>query len=325
LAIFITGSVAYDRIMNFPGKFMDAILPDQIHNLNVSFFIDRLEEKLGGNAGNIAYSLNLLEEKPLIVATVGRDFERYRDILEKRGLSLEAVRCLEEDLTAAAYIITDQSNNQITGFHAAAMMSPSLYKFPALDPDRDMAIICPSNPEDMNAHPLLYKKKGIRYIYDPAQQIPILSPADLRERIDGAYLLVGNDYEISLIMKMTGLGREELVNCTRRGLVITLGEKGSLVLEKGRAEEAVSSVPVQNVADPTGAGDAFRAGLIKGLLLGRPLAECARLGSTCAAYCIERHGTQEHHFRLDEFFRRHEAAFGVAGQAASASGCSLRR
>jgi adenosine kinase len=303
--------MAYDRIMNFPGKFTDSILPDQIHNLNVSFFIDRLEEKLGGNAGNIAYTLGLLGELSLIVATVGRDFDRYAEVLRARGLPLDGILRLENELCAGAYIMTDQANNQITAFHAAAMMTPSAYAFPDLGPEIDIALIGPSNPEDMNAHPALYKKKGVRYIYDPAQQVPILSSRQLLTAIEGAYLLVGNDYEIQMIMNSTGRSREELLALTGCGLVITLGERGSIVLDKteGR-EESVPAVPVSEVKDPTGAGDAFRAGLIKGILLGQSLTECARLGATCAAFCIESSGTQGHDFTIEEFFRRHSAAFG---------------
>ena len=303
--------MAYDRIMNFPGKFTDSILPDQIHNLNVSFFIDRLEEKLGGNAGNIAYTLSLLGERSLIVATVGRDFDRYAEVLQARGLSLDGILRLENELCAGAYIMTDQANNQITAFHAAAMMTPSVYAFPDLGPEIDIALIGPSNPEDMNAHPALYKKNGVRYIYDPAQQVPIISSRQLLTAIEGAYLLVGNDYEIQMIMNSTGRNREELLELTGSGLVITLGERGAVVLDKAEGrEDAVPAVPVSEVKDPTGAGDAFRAGLIKGILLGQSLTECARLGATCAAFCIERSGTQGHDFTIEEFFRRHSAAFG---------------
>lgn len=313
MSIYLTGSIAYDRIMNFPGKFTDSILPDQIHNLNVSFFIDHLEEKLGGNAGNIAYTLALLGEKSIIVGSAGRDFDRYAAVLEARGLSLEGIVRLEDELTASAYIMTDQSNNQITGFHAAAMMTPSGYGFPHLDPAEDIALIGPSNPQDMRDHPVLYAEKGLRYIYDPSQQLPILSADDLKKAISGCYLLVGNDYEIQLIMNNTGLSKAELVGMTGRGLITTLGEHGSLVTEKGAPEEkSVSAVTISSVADPTGAGDAYRAGLIKGLLLNQSLTECARLGSTCAAFCIERPGTQGHDFSIEDFFRRHSAAFGNA-------------
>lgn len=313
MSIYITGSMAYDRIMNFPGKFTDSILPDQIHNLNVSFFIDNLDEKLGGNAGNIAYTLSLLGESSIIVATAGRDFERYAEVLRQRGLSLEGITVLEEQLTASAYIMTDQANNQITGFHAAAMMTPSTYDFPSLMPEQDIALIGPSNPDDMNAHPALYREKGVRYIYDPAQQLPMLTAEQLLAAIEGAYLLIGNDYEIQLISNNTGRSREELSAMTARGLIITLGENGSLVLDKESGEEqAVPAVPVSKVTDPTGAGDAYRAGLIKGLVLGQTLFAAACLGSTCAAFCIEQAGTQGHDFSLDDFFRRHSTAFGNA-------------
>lgn len=311
MSIYLTGSIAYDRIMNFPGRFTDSILPDQIHNLNVSFFIDRLDEQFGGNAGNIAYTLNLLGERSIMLGTVGRDFDRYAAELESRGLSLEGVLRLEDELSPSAYIMTDQANNQITGFHAAAMMTPSAYDFPNLDPEKDIALVGPSNPDDMKGHPALYREKGVRYIYDPSQQLPILSAQDLRAAIEGAYLLVGNDYEISLIMKNTGLSRQELVKLTGRGVITTLGEKGSLVSEKDQDNElTVEAVAVTEVLDPTGAGDAYRAGLIKGLLLNQPLVECARLGATCAAFCIERKGTQGHDFSIEDFFRRHSAAFG---------------
>lgn len=311
MAIYLTGSLAYDRIMNFPGSFTDAILPDQIHNLNVSFFIDHLEEKLGGNAGNIAYSLSLMGERAIIVGSAGRDFDRYAAVLEQQGLSLEGIQRFDDELTASAYIMTDRNNNQITGFHAAAMTRPSGYDFPALDPDESIALVGPSNPDDMVNHPALYKNKGVRYIFDPSQQIPILSAGQLESCIDGAYLLVGNDYEIQLIQNVTGRSKAELVGMTRRGLVTTLGEKGSVVTEKDSdEEESIPAVSVNQVVDPTGAGDAYRAGLIKGVLLQQPLADCARLGATLAAYCIERRGTQGHNFMLDDFFRRHSTAFG---------------
>ena len=310
MSIYLSGSMAYDRIMNFPGKFMDSILPDQIHTLNVSFFIDRLEEKLGGNAGNIAYTLALLGEKSVIVASAGKDFGRYAEELERRGLSLEGIMVLENELCASAYIMTDQMNNQITGFHAAAMMTPTTYDFPRLDPEKDIALIGPSNPDDMKRHPALYKKHGVRYIFDPSQQLPMFNKESLLACIDGAYLLVGNDYEIQLIMNMTEKTKEELVAMTTRGVIATLGENGCLVSEKGEEERQIDAVSVSAVTDPTGAGDAYRAGLIKGLLLEQSLAECARLGSTCAAFCIEAAGTQGHDFSIEDFFRRHSAAFG---------------
>jgi Sugar kinases, ribokinase family len=311
MSIYLTGSLAYDRIMNFPGSFTDAILPDQIHNLNVSFFIDRLEEQLGGNAGNIAYTLALMGESAIIVASVGRDFDRYAHEIQKWGLSREGIHYYEDDLTASAYIMTDRNNNQITGFHAAAMTKQSVYDFPDLNAEEAIALIGPSNPDDMLRHPAFYKEKGVRYIFDPSQQIPVLPAAGIEASVNGAYLLVGNDYEIQLIQNVTGRSKEELVAMTGRGLITTYGENGSVVTEKGAEEEkSIPAVAIGQMVDPTGAGDAYRAGLIKGLLLQQPLCECARLGATCAAYCIENHGTQTHDFTLDDFFRRYSAAFG---------------
>ena len=310
MAIYITGSLAYDRIMNFPGKFSESILADHLHILNVSFFIDKLDENFGGNAGNIAYSLHLLGEKPVIVATAGKDFERYRQTLSFYELPLHAIREIPEMLTASAYIITDQANNQITAFHAAALMEPSDYTFPELNAATDMALIGPANPGDMIDHPRLYKEKGVRYIFDPAQQLPILAGADLRECIDGAYLLIGNDYEISLISEKTGCSLEALVAMTRRGVIITYGEEGSKVLEKGQEPVSIPALPIAGVVDPTGAGDAYRSGLIRGLVANLPLPVCARLGATCAAYCIEHKGPQEHSYTPAAFKARYEATFG---------------
>ncbi len=311
MAIYLTGSVAYDRIMNFPGRFVDNILADQIHNLNVSFFIDNLDEQLGGNAGNIAYSLHLLNENPVIVATVGKDFEPYKGVLMGRGLPLDGITVMPDALTASAYITTDRTNNQITAFHAAAMMFPSKYDFPELCGQRDIALIGPSNLTDMDSHPALYREKGVRYIYDPSQQIPILSAEKLNTAINGAWILIGNDYEIKLISNITGRSMEDLAGATGLGLIVTLGEKGSLILRKDGNKAHIEPVPVGEVKDPTGAGDSYRSGLIKGLVQGKTLEQSARLGATCAAFCIECHGTQAHSFSVPEFYLRHEAAFGV--------------
>lgn len=309
MPVYITGSLAFDRIMNFPGRFTDNILPNQIHNLNVSFFIDRLDEKFGGTGGNIAYSLALLGEKPVIVANAGKDFGPYREHLEGLGMSMEGVFCLGDERTASAYITTDEQNNQITAFHAGAMMRPSPYDFPSLNPERDLAIIAPTNMRDMNEHPLMHKKAGIRYVYDPSQQLPMLGSEDLRNACDGAHLIMGNDYEVQLIMNRTGWSKNELAGRARLGLIATMGERGSLITANNGKETHVGIVEVAQAADPTGAGDAYRAGVLKGLIQGLSLEECARLGATSAAYCVECHGTQNHTYTQDEFYARHKAAW----------------
>ena len=311
MAIYISGSMAYDRIMNFPGKFTDHILPDQLHNLNVSFFIDHLDEKLGGNAGNIAHSLFLLGELPCVIASIGKDGKRYLDLFKQRNLPVKGLNILDSELTASAYISTDQSNNQITAFHAAAMMTKSTYTFPDLSPEKDIAIICPSNMDDMTAHPKVYQEKGVRYIYDPSQQIPVLTKDNMLASIKGAFLLAGNDYEIQMIQNVTGLGKKELLALTQKGIITTLGEKGSLFTSKDGSEKHIAAVKIKGIVDPTGAGDAYRAGLLKGLTDNLDIVQAAQMGATCAAFCIEAHGTQGHTFTPAQFMKRHLDCFAT--------------
>ena len=309
MSIYLTGSLAYDRLMRFSGKFADSILPDQIESLSVSFFIDHFEEKLGGNAGNIAYSLHLLGEKPVIIASAGKDFGPYKCMLEEWGLPTHAITVHENQLTAGCYITTDLVNNQIAAFHAAALMEPSSFVFPAMNKATDIGIICPSNPNDMTTHPKAYKEQGVAYIYDPAQQLPILSKEDVLDSIDGALLLMGNDYEINLVMEKTGRTLAELLQMTTQGIIATMGEKGSVLYHKDGTQTTVPAVPVAEVRDPTGAGDAYRAGLLKGLTQGNTLLEAARLGAVCSAFCIEASGPQAHVFTKATFTKRYNSAF----------------
>lgn len=307
MSIYVSGSLAYDRIMNFPGKFADHILPEKIHILNVCFLIDRLEEKRGGTAGNIAYSLALLGEKPHVLCCVGKDFDRYAEELDRLGLPQDGVRKLDDQFTAGAYITTDQSDNQITGFNPAAMRFPCEYPFPALDAAADIAIVSPGNVDDMVGLPRMFRERGVRYIFDPGQQIPALSGDQLYETICGAHMLVSNDYELEMIMKATGRTKAELLE--RTGWIITtMSEHGSRI-DNG-SPVLVPAVKADRVLDPTGAGDAYRAGLIKGLVDGRDVVEAARMGATCASFCVEHYGTQEHAFTPEQFAARHNAAFG---------------
>ncbi len=299
--------MAYDRIMNFPGVFSDFILPDKIHNLNVSLLIDRLDEKLGGCAGNIAHSLALLGESPLVVSSVGQDFARYEKVFATKGLPTEGITRLDDEWTAGCHIFTDRNNNQITAFNPGAMRRPSPYAFSRLGPG-DILIVSPTNMEDMVKHPRICREKGARCIFDPGQQIPALTGEQLLEGIGDSFLLICNDYELEMIVKATGKTRAELA-ALAGSLIVTLGEEGSSV-QGGGAETRIPAVPPRAVADPTGAGDAYRAGLIKGLVLGLPLVRAARLGATAASFCVEERGTQEHEYDLKAFKARHKAAFG---------------
>jgi len=306
--ILISGSLAYDRIMDFPGKFEDHILPEKIHILNVCFTVNSLSEKFGGTAGNIAYSLALLGEHPTILSAAGRDFGLYEAWLKDHGLPLNGIRRIPDELTAGAYITTDLVDNQITGFNPGAMKYSSGYEMDGINPGDTIAIISPGNPEDMLTYSRQYKALGIPYICDPGQQIPILPDGQLAEMIDGSEILISNDYELEMIMNATGLNKDRIREQTR-AVITTLGEKGSVVLT-GDSEVEVAVASADKVLDPTGAGDAYRSGLLKGLSMGKNLPSAAELGATCASFAVETLGTQEHRFTLDQFMERHEKNFG---------------
>jgi len=308
MRIYVSGSLAYDRIMDFPGKFSDHILPDKIHMLNVCFVVNSLEEKFGGTAGNIAYSLALLGERPQILSCAGKDFGPYEKWLRKLDLPLDGIRRIDEEFTAGAYITTDQADNQITGFNPGAMKQRADYHIDRSNLGGSLAIISPGNVEDMVGYAKTYRELNVPYIFDPGQQIPALGPERLKSALAGAKMLVTNDYELEMVMKDTGWDKQALLERTET-LITTLGEKGSLITDAtGQIE--VPAAKAAKAADPTGAGDAFRAGLIKGLVLAKPLPEACRMGATCAAFCVERHGTQEHSFTLDHFWDRYNANFG---------------
>ena len=308
MQIYISGSLAFDRIMTFPGKFSDHILPDKIHMLNVCFLVDGLEEKFGGTGGNIAYNLALLEQSPLLLSCVGKDFAQYADRLSGLNLPLDGIRTMAEEFTAGAYITTDMSDNQITGFNPGAMKHSCGYLFKGLVPEESVAIISPTNVGDMMEHPKFYRENGVRFIFDPGQQITAFTGEQLASALTGSAILMTNDYELQLIMNATGLNVEQLLERTG-ALVTTLGEEGSVIRENG-GEVRVPAVKVAAALDPTGAGDAYRAGFLKGLVEGRDLATCAKLGSTCASFCVERRGTQEHSFTSENFAERYESTYG---------------
>ncbi|CCH47452.1 carbohydrate kinase family protein [Pseudodesulfovibrio piezophilus] len=308
MQIYISGSLAFDRIMSFPDKFSNHILPDKLHIINVSFLVDGLDEKFGGTGGNIAYNLALLGEKPILLSQVGKDFALYDSWLQQHGITVEGIRTVEQEFTASAYITTDQSDNQITGFNPGAMKYPSQYDFSKIDASEALGIISPGNMGDMVDHAKFYRDNGIPFIFDPGQQIPAFSGEQLAECFKGAEILITNDYELEMVLKATGMSKDEVLDSVAY-LITTLGEKGATVNCQGE-ETSIASIPVDTVVDPTGAGDAFRSGLLKGLAMDKTVAEAAKLGSVCAAYAIEYKGTQEHSFTMDEFIKRYEDSFG---------------
>lgn len=309
MGTYISGSLAFDRIMTFPGNFQDHILMDRLHMINVSFMVDGMDERRGGCAGNIAYTMALLGEKPVIVSSGGKDFDSYGVKLAAMGLPLDGISLHMDIFTALCFITTDMNGNQITGFYPGAMSRKSSFAFPRLNPEKDIAIVSPGNVEDMRSLPLFYKEKRVPYIFDPGQQLPVLSADDLRNSIEGALALVTNDYELHMICSQTGLGEEELLG-RALWLVTTLGAQGCRVRGADGTDERISAVEVAEVKDPTGAGDAQRAGLLKGLSLGLSVPEAARIGAVTASFAIECLGTQEHGIEPAEFARRYAKTFG---------------
>ena len=307
--IFISGSMAYDRIMDFPGSFADYILPDKIHVLNVCFNVNSLQEKFGGTAGNIAYSLSLLGEKPVIIATIGKDYDTYFEWLRSHAISNEGIEIIREEFTAGAYITTDKSDNQITGFNPGAMKKATNYDVGSADPKSSIMLLAPGNLQDMIGYASRCRERGIPYICDPGQSLTLWTGEQLRDWIKGSLMLITNDYELEVIMKMTGLKKVELLALTKM-IITTLGDKGSLISMNGQ-DITVPAAKAFTIMDPTGAGDAYRAGLLKGLAMNRNIEDAAKIGAVAAAYAVENYGTQEHGYTYEEFSERYQQNFGA--------------
>jgi adenosine kinase len=300
--IIVSGSLAYDRIMSFPGHFSDHILPDKIHVLNVCFQVNGMKEKYGGTAGNIAYSLGLMGEKPIISATIGQDYSRYFAWLTQNGLSTDAVKIIGDEFTAGAYITTDLADNQITGFNPGAMQYPAGLNFDNLKAAETFVIVSPGNMEDMINYPVACRKKGIEYIFDPGQSLPVWNAKELLRAIEGCKILIVNDYELELVVSKTGRKKNDLLE-TVGTIITTMGESGSQISTKA-GEIQISPAVARKVVDPTGAGDSYRGGLISGLVRGMDIEQSAKLGSVCASFAVECYGTQEYSFTPDEFAAR---------------------
>jgi adenosine kinase len=305
--IIVSGSLAYDRIMDFPGYFADHILPEKIHVLNIAFTVNGMREKFGGTAGNIAYALSLMGEQPEISATIGNDHHRYLAWMNQNGLSTKYIKIIEEEFTASAYITTDQADNQITGFNPGAMKFSSSLDFDRLNPKETLLIISPGNLEDMTTYPRICKSKGIKYIFDPGQSIPMLGAEDLLQATEGCRILISNDYELELIMSKTGLNKEDLLK-KAQAIIVTLGESGSRIYTP-ESEITIPAASPKKVEDPTGAGDSYRGGLISGLVRGMNIEQSARIGSVCSSFAVESYGTQDYRFSPEEFEGRFKSCY----------------
>jgi adenosine kinase len=309
MTALICGSMAYDTVMVFEGKFRDHILADRLHVLNVSFLVPSMRRNFGGCAGNIAYNLKLLGGDGLIMATVGHDFAPYSDWLERSRLPLTHVRIVPDQFTAQAYITTDLENNQITAFHPGAMNYSHLNRVTDSTGVK-LGIVSPDGRQGMLEHAEQFAAAGVPFVFDPGQGLPMFGQVELREFIERASWVAVNDYEASLLSERTGWSLEAIATQVR-ALIVTRGAEGSWIFADGQRREIPVAKAVR-IADPTGCGDAYRAGLLFGLARGFDWHTTGRVAALLAAIKIEQHGTQQHRCSPDEFHDRFKAAFGYS-------------
>jgi adenosine kinase len=309
MSALICGSMAYDTIMVFHDKFKNHILPEKVHILNVSFLVPVMRREYGGCAGNIAYNLKLLGEKPLIMAAVGHDFEPYAQWLGQNNLSSEFIKILDSSYTGQAYITTDEEGNQITAFHPGAMSYSHLNSVPNDDNIR-IGIVSPDGKEGMQLHAAQFKESDIPFIFDPGQGMPMFNGEELLQFIEQATWLTLNDYESELMQERTGLSLEEIA-AKVEALIITLGGQGSKIYSQGQCIDIPAAKP-KGILDPTGCGDAYRAGLLYGLLNDLDWATTGRIASLMGAIKIEHNGTQNHSFDMESFQQRYLDSFGTS-------------
>ncbi|WP_372370867.1 carbohydrate kinase family protein [Candidatus Uabimicrobium sp. HlEnr_7] len=311
--ILVTGSLAYDYIMHFGDTFGKHILVDKIDKLNVSFTASDLSKNRGGTAGNISYSLALLNETPVIATTVGKDFDEYRTFLEQRGIVTSEIIVLENEWTASAHIITDLNANQITAFHGGAMLNndfsleSTLGKF-----DIKIAIISADGKTGMLRHAEEFRSSGTKYVYDPGHSLPAFNGEEIMNILNGSYIVLVNSYEADLIVDKTGKSLDELRQLVDY-FIVTQGGDGSVIYHKDE-ETQIKVAKTDNFVDPTGAGDAYRAGLLKGLVNDLPMETCGHIASVAACYAVECNGTQNFAYDTEGFLNRFSENYGQNDQ-----------
>ncbi len=310
MQIIVTGSIAFDYLMSFPGKFTEHFLPEHFSRVSLSFLVDSMDKRRGGCAPNIAYTLALLGERPKLMATAGQDFGDYRRWLEAAGVDTSLVAEIADKFTASFFCSTDEANNQIASFYTGAMAHAAELSFRTAGPV-DLVIISPNDPGAMTQYAEECRALGVKFIFDPGQQCARMDGAQLADGISGAHLVICNDYELELIREKTGLGEADILE-RAQSLVVTRGEHGSSVFSHGHHVD-VPSVAPHRIADPTGVGDAYRGGFMKGMARGAEPVVCARLGSVAATYALEHLGGQSHAYSWPEFKSRYEQHFGPLG------------
>jgi adenosine kinase len=307
--IVLTGSVAFDYLMSFPGYFREHILPEKLESISLSFLVESMVRQRGGTAPNIAYTLALLGQKSHLFATVGEDFEEYRQWLDSKGVDTTWARVIPGVYTASFFCNTDRSNAQIASFYPGAMAHAAELSLRELEDDTlDLVVISPNDPEAMRKYVKECRELGYPYLYDPSQQIVRLSGDDLSEGINGALALFVNDYEFALIQKMTSMGPDEILDKVHF-MVITRGKDGANVYTNEGEEYHIPVIPPEKIADPTGVGDAFRGGFLTAYAKKLDWETCGRFGALAATYCLEQHGPQGHLYSLDDFIARFQKHF----------------
>ncbi len=308
--VIVTGSLAFDQIMVFPGSFKDHILPDKLHVINISFLVSEMRKQRGGCAGNIAYTLALLGHDSRVVAAAGRDFDEYAEWLRDKGVDLDGVQIFDDEMTASCHITTDQDDNQITGFFVGAMKRAAELSLKERMGDRpSICIVAPDDPGAMIRHCQEARDAGVPFLFDPSFQVTAMDGDALAEASRGAAMLAVNDYEFAVFEKKTGKSGDAIFDLIDMALV-TLGGKGSKILRRGEDEILIPPAKIARLADPTGAGDAYRSGFVAGLMRGHDLPVCGRMGSVASAFVVEQNGTQNHTYTGEEFERRYSDNFG---------------
>jgi adenosine kinase len=314
MSIIVTGSFAFDYLMQFPGRFTDHILPNQLEKISLSFLVDDMKKVRGGCAPNIAYSLALLGERPRLMATAGQDALEYRDWLAAQGVDTSLLRIFDDVFTASFFVSTDRDQNQIASFYTGAMARARELSFHDLDEPVTIAIIAPNDPVAMDQYARECRELHIPYIYDPSQQVARVDGDELTRGLTGAHILILNEYEYNILQKKTNLDESQLLDRVE-AIIVTQGEEGSTILSRQTETGDVRRLEVPTAKpratyDPTGVGDAYRAGLIKGLVRGYSWEVTGRVASLAAVYVLEHPGPQPQPYTHQEFVRRYRENFG---------------
>jgi len=310
--ILLTGSVAYDYLMTFPGLFKDQILPERLASISLSFLVDSMSKQRGGIAPNIAYSMALLGGHPRVMATVGEDFSEYRQWLDSKGVDTSLMQTVPGLFTASFFATTDQANAQIASFYPGAMGQAATQSLKDLSSRPDLVVVSPNEPGAMTKFTAECRELGIKYLYDPSQQVLRLDGSELARDLEGAHFLFCNDYEYGLISKKTGWERDQILKHVHV-LVVTRGKEGA-DLFTGTEEYFIPTVPEREIIDPTGVGDAFRGGFLVGYSHGWDWVLCGEIGSLAAVYCLEQRGPQSHSYSRTEFVERFRKHFDDGGR-----------